>query len=411
MDPVAERLVSSRAALRWLTRMRWHAAGGAAIAVAIADLGLDLALPVLPLALVIAAIAGSNLLLGRLRTTAPESLVLVIAIDAVLLTLLLAWSGGPANPFAILYLLLVTLAAQLAGLRGSLAVLGVAAVGYAALFAWHLPVPALAALQPYGLAAALAIGACAHAFSVGRLAAALRAHQAELDAVRGRVARVETLAAVGTLAVGAAHELGTPLGAIAIAASDLEHLLARGDADGEAVDEARGIRDEVDRCRAIVDRMAARAGVTVGEVPAVTTMAAILSSLGAALEPDEAARLQTRVDGDRPFRCAAHGLVQVLVHLVRNAVQASEPGAAVALTVVVADAAVVRVEDTGHGIPDAVRAHLGEPFATGRPGAGMGLGVYLARTFAELWGGRLTLEARPGGGTVAILTLPEAARG
>jgi signal transduction histidine kinase len=83
----------------------------------------------------------------------------------------------------------------------------------------------------------------------------------------------------------------------------------------------------------------------------------------------------------------------------------------VALTVVVADAAVVRVEDTGHGIPDAVRAHLGEPFATGRPGVGMGLGVYLARTFAELWGGRLTLEPRPGGGTVATLILPEAARG
>src|SRR5687768_249657 len=105
MDPVAERLVSSGAAKRWLVRLRWHAAGGAAIAVAVADAVLGLALPVIPLAAVIALIAASNLALARLRTSAPEQLVLVIAADAVLLTLLLAWSGGPANPFAILYLL------------------------------------------------------------------------------------------------------------------------------------------------------------------------------------------------------------------------------------------------------------------------------------------------------------------
>jgi len=403
MEPISELLSSRAAGLRWLVHMRWHAAAGAAAAIALGRFALDLALPLGPLAATIAAIAASNVALARCRAV-PIPLGLVNAIDAVLLTLLLAWSGGPANPFAVLYLPLVTVAGQLGGLRRSCIVFGISAIGYASLFAWHHELPELAALHPYGFAAALAIGGGAHAFSIGRLAAALRAHQAELNAARARVARAETLAAVGTLAVGAAHELGTPLGAIAIAASDLEHLLR--DQPDEVVDEARAIRDEVDRCRAIIDRMAARAGVTIGEVPAPTTATALFERLAGELDADHAAWLEARVARDATFGCPVHGLVHVLANLVRNAVQASEGRAPVTLTAEVDDVhATFVVEDEGRGVPAEALPRLGEPFFTTRPGAGMGLGLYLCRTYAELWGGRLTIAAR-GRGTRVVLELP-----
>ncbi|HEY5374778.1 MAG TPA: HAMP domain-containing sensor histidine kinase, partial [Polyangiaceae bacterium] len=59
------------------------------------------------------------------------------------------------------------------------------------------------------------------------------------------------------------------------------------------------------------------------------------------------------------------------------------------------------------GIPAHAASRIGEPFFTTKPaGRGLGLGVFLARAFAERMGGDLTLEARPGGGTLARLTVP-----
>jgi two-component system sensor histidine kinase RegB len=396
MEPVIERLASRKAALRWLVRLRWHAAAGAAIAVGVGRASFELDLPLAPLIAVIAAIVASNLALARHDEAPGAQLGWIIAADTVLLTLLLGFAGGAENPFAILYLLLITLASHLAGRVWSGAVFGLAAAGFAALFVWHRPLPALADLQPYSVAVALVIGAGAHAFTIGRLTTALREHHLALAAVRGRVGRIETLAAVGTLAAGAAHELGTPLGAIAIAASDLEHMLP----PGEAVEEARAIRDDVDRCRRIIDRMVARSGVTLGEVPAPTTAAAVLAQLGAEL----GAELEARIERDAVFRCPVTGLVQVLANLVRNAHQAG--GAATLTAVVDAERVVFVVEDDGRGVAADLVARIGEPFVTTRPGEGMGLGLYLGRTFAELWGGSLTVAAGSPRGTRVRLELP-----
>jgi two-component system sensor histidine kinase RegB len=398
VEAVMERLGSQRAALRWLIRLRWHAAAGAAAALWIGRGGLGLDLPVAALLALIAAIVASNLALDRYPEAPGGQLGWIIAGDTLLLTLLLGFAGGPENPFAILYLLMITLASHLAGGVWSAAVFGLSAAGFAALFAWHRPLPALAELQPYSVAVALVIGAGAHAFTIGRLTRALREHHLALAAVQGRIARVETLAAVGTLAAGAAHELGTPLGAIAIAASDLEHMLPA----GEALDEARAIRDDVDRCRRIVDRMVARSGVTLGEVPAPTTAAAVLERLGREIGED----LPVRIDRDAVFRCPVAGLVQVLANLVRNAHQAG--GTPRLIAAVDGERAVFVVEDDGRGVAPDLLPRLGEPFFTTRPGEGMGLGLYLGRTFAELWGGTLTVAAAAPRGTRVRLELPRA---
>jgi two-component system sensor histidine kinase RegB len=65
------------------------------------------------------------------------------------------------------------------------------------------------------------------------------------------------------------------------------------------------------------------------------------------------------------------------------------------------------VEDRGSGIPADVLERLGEPFFTTKTsGAGMGLGVFLARAFAERWHGRFAIDSKPGHGTRAIIELP-----
>jgi signal transduction histidine kinase len=104
-------------------------------------------------------------------------------------------------------------------------------------------------------------------------------------------------------------------------------------------------------------------------------------------------------------------LVQVLANLVRNACDAQAEAGKTELVRVVThieeERAAFEIFDHGAGIPSAARERVGEPFFTTKAvGRGLGLGVFLAREFAQKMGGELTLTARPGGGTVARLTLP-----
>jgi two-component system sensor histidine kinase RegB len=64
------------------------------------------------------------------------------------------------------------------------------------------------------------------------------------------------------------------------------------------------------------------------------------------------------------------------------------------------------VEDRGCGISDEVLGRLGEPFFSQKDGRGMGLGLFLARTFAERVGGTLTVESRVGVGSTFALEVP-----
>lgn len=101
-------------------------------------------------------------------------------------------------------------------------------------------------------------------------------------------------------------------------------------------------------------------------------------------------------------------LVQVLVNLIRNAVEASPSGGKVELDVTVDDAGVhIGVTDDGPGVPEAARARLFEAFSTGKgPVAGTGLGLALAAHVARVHGGSLSYDAHSGRGARFVLTLP-----
>jgi two-component system sensor histidine kinase RegB len=120
-----------------------------------------------------------------------------------------------------------------------------------------------------------------------------------------------------------------------------------------------------------------------------------------------------RVDLSLPARGLAlhvpgEQLVQAVVALIRNALDASAPTdrVSVELTASAGDLRLA-VQDHGAGIPTDVLARIGEPFfTTKQPGRGLGLGVFLARAFFESRGGALTIESTPGVGTRALVSLP-----
>jgi two-component system sensor histidine kinase RegB len=409
--------------LAWLVRLRWLAICGQFAITLLAVLGLGISLPLALLLPLIGVTALSNTLLTLwLRSGEPSSRALfaVLLLDVLTLTGLLLCAGGAANPFSVFYLVHVALSALLLVPRRAWFVAALTSLAFASLFvlpshtidphAMHMHHGASSLhLQGMWLAYSLAAGFVVH--FVSRVASALHAREYELFELQRSAARSEKLASLSTLAAGAAHELGTPLATIALVAKELERGLAQNRDASELGQDARLIRQEVERCRDILQRMAASAGEGAGEMPAQISISGVEESLSETLGA-RGGQIAFEHSGEHSELIVPKRLlVQVLANLVRNAFDAqAEIGTCDAIRVasrVDAERAAFEISDRGGGISEAARARVGEPFFTTKaPGRGLGLGVFLARAFAEKMGGELTLTARPGGGTLARLSLP-----
>ncbi len=328
--------------LAWLVRLRWLAISGQIAITALAVLGLKVSLPLLLVAALISITALSNLGLTLwLRTHEPPSRALfaVLVLDVLTLTGLLLSAGGAANPFSVFYLVHVALSALLLAPYRAWLVAGLSSLAFGSLFvlpshtidphAMHMHHGASAGMHLQGmwLAYSLAAGFVVH--FVSRVASALQAREHELFELQRSAVRHEKLASLSTLAAGAAHELGTPLGTIALIAKELEHALTRGTALAELTRDAQLIRQEVERCREILQQMAARAGEGAGEMLARVDVRGVEQSLSDTLGPSAAQVMFERFGSFTELVAPKQLLVQVLANLVRNAIEAqAESGAA-----------------------------------------------------------------------------------
>lgn len=403
------------ASVRWLIRLRWVLLAGQAVALVIAP-ALGATGTWLAFGLAVVAGVASNLWLASPGPAPSRRLGPVLAIDVVLLTVLLAASGGPLNPFTILYLVFIMLSVVVLSARWTTAITTLALAGYAALFAMPSPPTsghhhghdAGMGAHLSGMWVAFALGALLTAFFVRRMVDALARQRAQIAELRETAARNARLASLTALAAGAAHELGSPLTTIAVAAHDA-HLAARATAPGLAGDLAL-ILDEVGRCQAVLDRMSARASQA-GEDDVVVDGPALTARLAEQLGPARAAAVAFATDDPRfAVRSPIDHLAQSIAALIHNALDASPAGAPVEVHLRTrATRAEVEVVDRGPGLEADVVARVGEPFfTTKQPGRGMGLGVFLARAFFESHGGSLTVTSTPGTGTRALATLPVA---
>jgi two-component system sensor histidine kinase RegB len=406
----------------WLQPVRW-----ATCAVLWTVLGVLWLFPHLDLSLrgvralgLAAAICRTFVVLAvRRRETAPSALRgVALAADAALLTGLLDITGGPFNPFIVMYAVYIWVGAAAVSPVWTAVVSLASTVGFGWLVVDHLRAGLLEHHRlndfPTHLFTMWFSGAgiaelIAH--YVARARMVLGQRQAQLDEARERAARSERLASLTTLAAGAAHELSTPLATIAVATGELERNAARvtePSAVGTALkDDASLIRSELDRCQSILDGMSGRAGAGLPATLEPMTPSSIASLVEGRLTDARRQRLTVYIGPDTPIPAATGAeMVQVISSLLRNAFDASGDADRVVLRFGIRGPMVrIEVQDRGTGMSPDARRRAGEPFYTTKePGRGLGLGLFLVRTFAERSGGSLEFQGTDG--TTAILEVP-----
>jgi two-component system, sensor histidine kinase RegB len=411
---------AKRIHVAWLVRLRWGALLGQLLTVLLVDLGMHIELPLLALLIVLGGGALSNVAFAlwarRALLVRSSTLAIPMVLDILLLSALLFLTGGPYNPFSFLYLVQIALAAVVLSARLTWSLVALSLVCFGALFFKHtwLPMPMPTQLSHadqmrmhmQGMWFAFAVAAGFISYFVTRVRQSLELREAELRRAHALAAQGEKLASLATLATGAAHELSTPLSTIAVIAKELERELSDG-AEAPRHD-ARLIRKEVERCREILQRMAADSGLSAGDSAGVSVRDLLATALEG-LPQVERVRLSIAPEAaERMLHAPALATAQALRGVLKNALQASGDDAHINVNAqLISGQCRIRVRDFGAGMSDEVLTRAGEPFFTTKePGEGMGLGLFLTRAVFERAGGGLVLESKPGQGTTALLTLP-----
>ena len=233
-------------------------------------------------------------------------------------------------------------------------------------------------------------------------------------ALERQMIRSEKLAAVGSLAAGLAHEIGTPLNVISATA---EYIVPDLPPEHPARQELAIIVAEAERIGGMVRELLAFARDARPEKSAVRLDDAISRALSLIRIPVEKKTLviERDVPADLPAVIAApDGVHQILLNLLLNAVSAVEPGGLVRITAsrvapppTAKDFVLIEIHDNGPGVPKELRERVFDPFFTTRA-EGTGLGLAVCARIVEAHGGDIRVSDSPLGGACFSVQLPAA---
>jgi two-component system sensor histidine kinase RegB len=398
--------------LHRLITARWVALALMAGLTLLAPDALDIPLPTVPLLAIIGITAVFNGIVQWRLKRAPAAtageLFSQLLIDIATLSALVFFSGGATNPLVSLLLPPVAIAALLLPVRCVLAV-GLAAVAaYSALMVFYVPLPLSDAtratrLHLLGMWLTFAVSALMIAWFVVRMTRLIRLRDAELAASREQALRDERIIAIGTLAAGAAHELGTPLATMSLLAGEL----ARDPQLPDAVHEDIALlRQQIVACKEIITGLSRRAGAERLENPGIQPVDRWLDAVRQrwhAVRPQAQSRLEVSGAQPAPGVVADPRLEQAVLNLLNNAATASAAPIDIRLGWK-GNENVIDIHDHGPGFPREVLIQGGQvEFPAHEHGSGIGL--MLTRSAIEQTGGRLLLLNPPAGGALARLQL------
>ncbi len=402
--------------LRTLTTIRWLAAAGQTVAIISVHFGLGFPTP---LGLCLGAIAASAWLnLFTVLRFSPQRFLSdreaagFIAFDIVQLSTLLFFTGGLQNPFSVMIIAPVTIAASVLPLRLTILIasLAFASISLLALFNMALPwapgeTLALAPVYKAGVWVALSFSVAFFAAYAHRIAVESAQMRSALAATQLVLAREERLAALGGLAAAAAHELGTPLATIQLTAKEMQRELTD---NPDMEEDAALLVSQAERCRDILGRLSRHgdAGDAVHDRLSVDALLREAAAPFLDLSGGPQFRIETTsTDGAaEPTLQRRPEVIFGLRNFIENAADfaAREVLLAAEWT---GSSLRISVHDDGPGFSPEVLMRLGEPYVSARAGHrtdngrkdGMGLGFFIAKTLLEGTGARVEFDNRQWG--------------
>ncbi|MEM1287273.1 MAG: ActS/PrrB/RegB family redox-sensitive histidine kinase [Pseudomonadota bacterium] len=412
-----------------LVRLRWLAIFGQFAAIVVVAFGLSFPLPLTQCLLIIGMATGLNLWLWwshpRATLVSDRRAAFVLGFDLVQLSGLLYLTGGLANPFAVLLLAPVLISATILRLSTTVSLGVLVSLLISALAMWHHPLP-WADQQPplfppfylLGVWAALlvAIGfICTYAWRVAyesrNLSNALAAAELALE-------REQHLSDLDGMAAAAAHELGTPLGTIAVVVKEMSRAV---EPASPLAEDIALIQTQAERCRAILSKLTSL-GTDHADVIATKSLEAALNDITA---PHSMFDIEITVgahgEGAQPRIRSNPALTYGVGNLIENAVDFARRR--VKITGGWDETTIsICVEDDGPGFAPDVLARIGEPYVSRRrpgtlgteaesPSGGLGLGFFIAKTLLERASAQISVKnhAPDLGGAAVLVTFPRGA--
>ncbi|WP_083467916.1 ATP-binding protein [Methylobacterium tarhaniae] len=400
-----------------LVQLRWIAVAGQVVTIAVAQVGLGIALPLGPMAVVLAGLVILNLVslawIARGGGVTEGTLFVALLLDVVALTVQLSLSGGATNPFTSLFLLQLTLAAVLLSSQATigLVALTTAALGVLMLVYRPLVLPPgdsgeLLRLYLVGMLVAFVIDAALIAVFVTRISRNLRRQDARLASLRQRAAEEDHIVRMGLLASGAAHELGTPLSSLSVILGDWRRMPEL-TASPDIAREIEEMQEAVGRCKAIVTGILLAAGAARGEAPHLTTVRGFVTELvGDWRRMHSCFCLEVRDEfGEDQEIVSDTALKQVVFNVLDNAFDLSPNFVELAI-LREGDTLRLSVTDRGPGFAPEMLARLGQPYTSSKGRLGGGLGLFLVVNVVRKLGGTVEARNRSYGGAVVTISLP-----
>lgn len=373
-------------------------------------------IPVSSIALVLAIYASVTIATAnRSRINIPitgKEFFVHLLVDIFFFSILLYFSGGASNPFISYYLISISIAAITLPSFYTAVIALIALVCYSLLLIYHVPVSAIAPsgmghsmagnnLHILGMWANFTISAVIITYFVSRMATELKSQQQKIAMHREQQLESEQLLAIGTLAAGTAHELGTPLTTMKLLVDEMR-LQQEDNLD------LKLLSQQIDQCKITLKQLQTTAEESSSEDYSAQPLTLYFDQLferWQLMRPKVKANIHYVDCSDSAPELKFHPTIaQSILNLLNNAADASPESVDVSISWTKLDIQ-IQIKDQGTGLDTANIKNIGKPFFSNKSD-GLGLGLFLSQSTVTRFGGSINLNNLENGGTLTTISLP-----
>jgi len=408
--------------LRRLFHLRNLALIGQIVAVIFTLNVLQIDLPIKKISLIFLLFTFFNffvwLRLKRPRAVTENEIFIHLTVDVLALALLLYFTGGATNPFVMIFLFPLTITVTILPVRYAWLLATITVICYSLLMFYYQPLPIGHSshgdngaseynLHLIGMWMVFILNACLITYYVYGMGNTLRHQQKQLTSAREQSIRDEQLVILGTLAASTAHELGTPLGTMALLVNEIEQELEN--ADAAVLSDLDNLKKQINRCKLSLTDLSASVGASSSlfdsqQQPVCQYLQGIINEIHAVhsninlsfhCNPDISNSLYT----DRTLSLS-------LINIIDNAIEASPEFVDISVSSPVensTDFIQIEISDHGPGLSDEALDKIGQqPYSEKE--LGLGLGLYLAYAAIRRRNGSISQQnCKPEGSKTTII--------